>query len=356
MLREWYYPRADLYVALAHADLGAFQESIWDRLEHLRPDIFDAPMRAAHVDSIEFASWRGMVHLPEKNTVGYVALDEEATARLKQEARLVDKLKTASASWPFDIVGVDSQSEDGSVQLRKTFSQSHHILGADFFRKADDKGKKHIAREMGKALGYFHGHLNPADFSEWALPLPWEDGKNDIASIREYFNGVAFHDRNINKRIDRLLDYYQAAEKLDRAPVLNHGDYILSNVVFDRRSSSLVNVFDFEKCAINHRYHDFRFMFRNFSDVQWDAFAQGYAETSGTEINRGLAAIYALADQLSIIAQRDPADGDESLETDLSAVREITAGLEAFEAAYGLAEKVDRRRRQNINIDPNLKL
>jgi aminoglycoside phosphotransferase (APT) family kinase protein len=248
----------------------------------------DAPI------SPEWRWWRWGVHLPGDRIV-FVADDREGWARLRREARLLERLGGEPRVTVPKVVG---QSERGWVQIRRKipgvngfpvedliFGRGPKVPSVERYRPdfaITDQGRR-LARDLGGAIAGIQQALDAVEARAWGFgDTDYLKMLDDVAVTLARFPSLA----DLQAAVPPLRSWFAA---LPPDPVLACRDLQMHNLAMSPDDGRLLGLFDFDDAAVAHRLEDFKYlpsMGIEFTSLALD----GYASAGGPRL--GLPAVW----------------------------------------------------------------
>jgi aminoglycoside phosphotransferase (APT) family kinase protein len=229
--------------------------------------------------------------------MAWFAADADGRARLRTEQRV---LRLLAQRCSFRTPRILFISADG-FDLRASVPGACDPWPLYQRTKADPALARRIGAAVGEILVEQHTRIAAADLQGWLRErVPWPEPR---AWIDERIDAVV-EDRDLLRRIRRVVDAYEAVQVDAADRVLVHGDLGLHNLALDPDTDAVRGVFDYDGAAFADRHHDFRYLVLSIPGEPVLEAALAVYEPAVGRIDRDRVWLYNAACAISYLAYR----------------------------------------------------
>ena len=169
-------------------------------------------------------------------------------------------------------------------------------LTAEQIRRFSPSALKQVGTEMANFAYTLHSRLSVAEIQPQLVPHTW--------SYDDYLRRVLFERQDPNPQIDALAKrYYDAWQhKQDYKTLVIHDDLHTGNLLFNQDHS--FSVLDFGAVCIGSAEQELRQVYR-LGTIAFEAAISRYEELSGKPLNRELAKLWTITQELAAYCRED---------------------------------------------------
>jgi aminoglycoside 2''-phosphotransferase len=207
---------------------------------------------------------------------------DEGVSRLQTEAAILRGL-AGKLPLPVPEPGYVHLSDQppGDAFLGYRMLPGRPLWPDDLLEIEDGATVTHLAHSLGGFLRALHG-------IDYAAMIDAElDNADTLHSFRAFYRRIRqelfeWMRPRVRTRIERLFTAYLADERhFEFRPVLRHGDFGSSNILYDRRTCRLTGIVDFGSAAVGDPAYDVAGLLASYGEEFVEASARTYPQIEG---------------------------------------------------------------------------